>query len=325
MRRSFIRSTLGAALAGALAPARAQDYPTKPVRFLVGFPPGSTTDLVARIVAEGVKKRFGQPFVVENRPGANGMLAAEAVARAEPDGHTILVANTSSITVNPLLYKDLRYDVARDFAPITTVVALPMILMVNTQNPKTGAARTVQELAAAARRHPAGLTYGSGGNGNLLHLAGAQFGALLDLKTTHVPYRGAAPMQTALLANEIDFAFNTLSAMPHLRAGTLRALMVTAAERWPDLPDVPSAVEAGLDAMNLPIWTGLIAPAKTPPRIIAAIGAAVEALRNDPLARDQLQQQGRITTNSPEAFAKQIAAELKINAGVIRQADIRVD
>lgn len=325
MRRTIIKGTLGAAVAAAMPWARAQDYPNKTVKLLVGFPPGSTTDLVARIVAEGLRKRFGQPFIVENRPGANGTLAAEAVARAEPDGLTILVANTSSITVNPLLYKDIRYDVVKDFAPITTVIALPMILMVSTQHPKTGAVRSVKELVAVAKRQPQGLTYGSGGNGNLLHLAGAQLAALTSMNATHVPYRGAAPMQTALLGNEIDFAFNTLSAMPHIRAGTLRALMVTSAERWPDLPDVPSAVEEGLEAMNLPIWTGLIAPARTPPKIIEALGAAVAALRNDPAAREQLERQGRITTTTPEAFVNQIAAELKVNARVIRQADIRID
>lgn len=325
MRRTIIKGSVGAAVAAAIPWAHAQEYPNKPVRLLVGFPPGSTTDLVARIVAEGLRKRFGQPFVVENRPGANGTLAAEAVARAEPDGYTILVANTSSITVNPLLYKDIRYDVVKDFAPITTVVALPMILMVSTNHPKTGGVRTAKELAAVAKRQPQGLTYGSGGNGNLLHLAGAQLATLLNMNATHVPYRGAAPMQTALLGNEIDFAFNTLSAMPQIRAGILRALMVTSSERWPDLPDVPSATEEGLEAMNLPIWTGLIAPARTPQKIIDVFGAAVEGLRNDLVAREQLERQGRITTTTPRAFVSQIASELKTNAAVIKQADIRIE
>ena len=249
MRRAILKGAvgaLGAMVGSTTGSAWAQEYPARPVRLLVGFPPASTTDLVGRIVAEGLRRKFGQPFLVENRPGANGMLAAEAVAKAEPDGYTILVANTSSITVNPLLYANLHYDVVKDFVPVTTVVTLPMILMVNTQNPRTGGVRTVKDLAAVARKQSAPLTYGSGGNGNMLHLAGAQLSELLDMKAKHVPYRGAAPMQTALLANEIDIAFNTLSAMPHIRSGALRPLSVTASGRWPNHPEAPNAVESRL-------------------------------------------------------------------------------
>jgi len=326
MRRSILRTAFAATLvATGMLPAHAADYPERPVRLIAGFAPGSTTDLVGRIVAEGLRAQFGKSFIVENRPGANGMLAAEAVARAEPDGHTLLVANTSSITVNPLIYKNLRYDVAKDFAPITTVIALPMVLMVNTQNPKTADVRSVKDLVALAKSQPGGLTYGSGGNGNLLHLAGAQLSRLLGMPTTHVPYKGAALMQTALLAKEIDFAFDTLAAMPHVRAGTLRPLLVTAADRWPDLPDVPSVSDVGLASLNMPIWTGIIAPAGTPAPIIDALNKAIAALEKDPVAREKLQRQGRISTKSPDAFARQIAEELKENAALVRQADIRAD
>ncbi|MFT3800941.1 MAG: tripartite tricarboxylate transporter substrate binding protein [Burkholderiaceae bacterium] len=325
MRRTLLKGALTLGIALPFGLPRAQDYPARPVRMLVGFPPGSTTDLVARAVADALRRKLGQPFIVENRPGANGMLAAEAGARADPDGHTLLVANTSSITVNPLLYKDLRYDVAKDFAPISTVITAPMILMVNTRHPRTGQVRSLRELAEVARRQSEPLTYGSGGNGNLLHLAGAQLSALLDLKAIHVPYRGAAPMQTALLANEIDFAFNTLSAMPHIRAGTLRPLMVTADERWPDLPDTPSAVDSGLPAMNMPIWTGLLAPTGTPAGVIAMLTAAIADLKNDPASREPLEREGRIRTVTADAFARQIANELRINAEVIKRAHIRID
>jgi tripartite-type tricarboxylate transporter receptor subunit TctC len=326
MRRSIIRAALAAAFAvPSLLPAQPRDYPARPVRLIVGFAPGSTTDLVGRIVADGLRARFGQPFIVENRPGANGMLAAEAVARAEPDGYTLLVANTSSVTVNPLIYKNIRYNVAKDFAPVTTVVSLPMILMVNTQNPRTAGVRTVKDLAALAKTQPGGLTYGSGGNGNLLHLAGAQLSQLLGMTTIHVPYKGASLMETALLAKEIDFAFDTLSAMPHVRAGTLRPLLVTVTERWPDLPEVPNVVEADLKGMNMPIWTGVLAPAGTPAQIVDSLNQAIAALEQDAGAREKLQRQGRISTKSPDAFARQIAEELKENAALVKQADIGVE
>lgn len=308
------------------SPAIAEEqYPAKTVRLLVGYAPGSTTDLVGRIVAEGLRKRLGQPFVVENRTGANGMLAAEAVAKAKPDGYTIFVANSSVINVNPLLYKNIRYDVHKDFLPVTTVVSSPMVLVINSESPVTAEVRRTADLKAAGEKKGKPLTYGSAGNGNLLHLAGAQLAGLTGMDATHVPYRGAALMQTALLGQEIDFSFNTVAGMPHIKAGKFRALMVTAAERWPDLPDVPSAKEEGLDAMVMPIWTGLMVPAGTPAEIISLLRREVAAALEDPELRPQLELQGRITLTTPEEFSAQIRKELDENAKIIKANNIKIE
>lgn len=312
--------------AGAVTAAEtATNYPQAPIKFVVGFSAGSTIDLVARILGDALGTSLKQPVVVENRTGANGMLAARAVAQAAPDGHTILISNSSSITVNPLLYKDIQYDPLKDFAPVSTVVSVPFVLTVNPDNPKIKGADDVKALIELARSKPEALSYGSGGNGNLMHLAGAQLATMAGVSMVHVPYRGAAPMEAALLAREVDLGFDTLSGVPLIKAGKLRALAVSTASRWHDLPDVPALAELGYPDFDISFWVGVLAPAGTPEPIVQRLNSAIASAVKDPKVRERLMQQGAPMTQTPVQFRQKIADELKQNATLIKRADIRVE
>ena len=300
-------------------------YPEAPVRFVVGFSPGRTIDTVARIVGDALAARTGQSVVVENKTGANGMIAARAVAQAKPDGYTILVSNSSSITVNPLLYKDLGYDPLKDFEPVTTVVAVPFVLTINPHNSRMSQVDSVQQLIDLASRNPGTVSYGSAGNGNLMHLAGAQLATMADVQMLHVPYRGAAPMEAGLLANEVDFGFDTLSGVPLIKSGKLKALAVSTQERWHDLPDVPAVAELGYPDFDISFWVGIFAPAGTPPDVVATLNQAIADVAADPAVRKRLAAQGRPATQTPEAFRTKIADELKQNQALIQRANIKID
>ena len=305
--------------------ASAADYPNAPVKFVVGFSPGSTIDTVARIVGEALSARMKQTFVVDNKTGANGMIAARAVAQAKPDGYTILVSNSSSITVNPLLYKDLQYDPLKDFAPVTTVMSVPFILTINAENPRVAGVTDVKSLVALAKRNPNTVSYGSAGNGNLMHLAGAQLAAMSDVQMLHVPYRGAAPMEAGLLSKEVDFGFDTLSGVPLIKAGKLRALAVSSADRWHDLPDVPAVSELGYPGFDISFWVGIFAPAGTPQAVVDRLNREIAAVTQDPDVRARLAAQGNPLTQSPQAFRQKIAEELKQNEALIKRANIKID
>ncbi|MGV2908957.1 Bug family tripartite tricarboxylate transporter substrate binding protein [Achromobacter sp. AGC25] len=305
--------------------ASAADYPNAPVKFVVGFSPGSTIDTVARIVGEALSARMKQTFVVDNKTGANGMIAARAVAQAKPDGYTILVSNSSSITVNPLLYKDLQYDPLKDFAPVTTVMSVPFILTINAENPRVAGVTDVKSLVALAKRNPNTISYGSAGNGNLMHLAGAQLAAMSDVQMLHVPYRGAAPMEAGLLSKEVDFGFDTLSGVPLIKAGKLRALAVSSANRWHDLPDVPAVSELGYPGFDISFWVGIFAPAGTPQAVVDRLNREIAAVTQDPDVRARLAAQGNPLTQSPQAFRQKIAEELKQNEALIKRANIKID
>lgn len=307
------------------AAATAADYPNAPVKFVVGFSPGSTIDIVARIVGDALATRMGQTFVVENRTGANGMIAARMVAQAKPDGYTILVSNSSSITVNPLLYKDLQYHPLKDFEPVTTVVSVPFILTINAENPRVAGVKDVKSLVDLARRNPNTVSYGSAGNGNLMHLAGAQLATMSDVQMLHVPYRGAAPMEAGLLSKEVDFGFDTLSGVPLIKAGKLKALAVSTAQRWHDLPDVPAVAELGYPDFDISFWVGVFAPAGTPPAIVDRLNREIAAAAKDPAVRARLAAQGNPSTQSPKEFRQKIADELKQNETLIKRANIKID
>lgn len=307
------------------ATASAADYPNAPVKFVVGFSPGSTIDIVARIVGDALATRMGQTIVVENRTGANGMIAARMVAQAKPDGYTILVSNSSSITVNPLLYKDLQYHPLKDFEPVTTVVSVPFILTINAENPRVSGVNDVKSLVELARRNPNTVSYGSAGNGNLMHLAGAQLATMSDVQMLHVPYRGAAPMEAGLLSKEVDFGFDTLSGVPLIKAGKLKALAVSTAQRWHDLPDVPAVAELGYPDFDISFWVGVFAPAGTPPAIVDRLNREIAAAAKDPAVRARLAAQGNPSTQSPKEFRQKIADELKQNETLIKRANIKID
>jgi len=305
--------------------AQAQDYPTKPVKMIVSFAPGGPIDLVARIVAAQLTERLGQPFVVENRPGANGAIAAEAVKNSDPDGHTILVSNASMITITPTLVKTLRYDPERDFAPVTRVVASPLVMAVNPDNPLTASVQNVADVVALAKRMPGQLTYGSAGpNGNVTQLAFELFSDLAGIKLVHVPYKGSSEAQAALLGQQVSLIFDTMSAVPHVKAGKMRALAASSMQRIPAFPELQTMNELGYKNFDIGFWSGIFVPKSTPQAVVDKLGQAIMEVSKDPAVRSKLEVHGTIVTSTPEEFRAHIKTETATLAKVIRQANISV-
>lgn len=323
--RKFGALLLGLSVMLGAGSANAEDYPAKPVKLVVGFSPGGTIDVVARIIAESLSTKLGKPFVVENRTGANGMLAAGVVAQAEPDGYTIFVSNSSTITLNPTLFKDLKYNPERDFAPITTVVSVPLILAVDPSNPQAADIKSLPDLIAAAKAKPGKVVYGSAGNGNITHLAFELLSQKAGIKMLHIPYRGAAAAQAAVLAKEVMVVFDTMSAVPLVKAGKLRALAVSSTDRLPALPDVPTVAELGFPGFDVSFWVGFFAPKATPAAIVNLLNKEIVAAANDPAVRARLEPQGTLLTLSPEAFGAKVKKETGELADVVAKANIKAD
>ena len=325
-KRTFLAAAVAALATGMVAmPAAAQGYPNKPIRFVVGFSAGNSIDSVARIIAQHLTTKLGQPVVVDNKTGANGMLAATEVARAQPDGYTVLISNSSTITVNPLLFKKMNYDPKKDFAPVSLMVSVPFILTVNPQKEPIGTAPTLQGMLDLAKAKPGAYSYGSAGVGNLTQLSFELLNGMAGANMTHVAYRGSAPAQVALLGGEVDAAFDNPSAVPKIKAGQLRALAVTSAQRWHDLPDVPAIAEAGYPGFDISFWVGALVPAQTPPSIVTALSDAIATAVQDPAVKARLEQQGNIRMFGPKRFAEQIDKETAQYAEIIRKADIKLD
>lgn len=320
-RRGLIGA--GAAMLAAPRIARADTWPSRPLRLVVGYPAGGATDVCARILAEDFRTRLSQPVVVENRTGANGSLGAAYVAGAT-DGHTLLVSNTSTMTVNHLIYRDARYQPLRDLLPVATITVSPFLLATATTNPRLQGVGTLAELVALARRQPGVLTYGSGGAGNLQHLSMEALTAQLGIRLLHVPYRGAAPAETALVAGEVDLLLQTPTSMPLFRSGTLRAFAATGSERWRDLPDAPTVAEAGFGEFVSTFWNGLVAPANTPAPIIGRLYDLMRQAAEAPEARRLLLGQGEVMVLDPDAFRARIALDIERNAAVIRATGIEM-
>jgi tripartite-type tricarboxylate transporter receptor subunit TctC len=316
-----LTATIGLAVQ---APAVADTFPSKPIRFVVGFSAGSSVDTVARIVAEGLRTKYNWNVVVDNRTGANGQIAAGELQSSQPDGYTMLISNSSTITVNPLIYKKLAYD-ASQFVPVTAVVAVPFILTYNPQNTRLAGVKTLADLIDRARQKPDDLMYGSAGNGNLIHLASALLCSSAKVQMRHVPYRGAAPMQTAVLGREIDVSFDTTSAVPLIKSGNLNALAISAAERWPDLPDVPTVAEQGYPGYDVSFWVGAFLPPKTPTNVVKTFNEAFKAVTEDPKMRTLLSQQGRIMMLTSDQFAEKIKTETERNATIVKDAKIEIE
>jgi tripartite-type tricarboxylate transporter receptor subunit TctC len=325
-KRTFLAAAVAALATGMVAmPAAAQGYPNKPIRFVVGFSAGNSIDSVARIIAQHLTTKLGQPVVVDNKTGANGMLAATEVARAQPDGYTVLISNSSTITVNPLLYKKMSYDPKKDFAPVSLVVSVPFILTVNPQKGPLGTAPTLQDMLNAAKAKPGAYSYGSAGVGNLTQLSFELLNGMAGVNMTHVAYRGSAPAQVALMGGEVDAAFDNPSAVPKIKAGQLRALAVTSAQRWHELPDVPAIAEAGYSGFDISFWVGALVPAQTPAPVVNALSEAIASALQDPAVKARLEQQGNIRMYGPQRFAEQIDKETAQYAEIIRKADIKLD
>jgi tripartite-type tricarboxylate transporter receptor subunit TctC len=325
-----MKARLGALLVGmsamlGVASADAQSYPTKAVKLVVGFAPGGTVDVVARIIGESLGTKLGKPFVIENRTGANGMLAAQMLTQSEPDGHTIFVSNSSTITLNPTLFKDIKYNPERDFAPVATVVSVPLILAVETSNPQTAGIKTLADLVALAKAKPGFVTYGSAGNGNITHLAFELLSQKAGIQMLHVPYRGAAAAQVGALGHEVMVIFDTMSAVQQVQAGKFRALAVSSSERLPALPDVPTVAELGYPGFDVTFWVGFFVPKATPAAIVELLNKEIIAAANDPAVRARLEPQGTILTQTPAAFGAKIQKETKELADVVAKSNIKAE
>ncbi len=323
------RAMLGAIIAasGLALPidAGAQAWPAKPIRIIVGFTPGSSTDSIARSLAEHLRVKLGTPVVVENRPGANGVLAVTEVARAPADGYTLLATNSSSMTVNHQVYKKISYLPERDFAPISMIVSAPFILTINPAGERTSSVNTVADLIALARAKPGQFTYGSGGPGNLAHLGFEMINNRTGIKTTHVPYKSGVSAQLGLMGKEIDMLLDTPVTVVNVKAGKLKALAVTTARRWPDLPDVPTLMESGYAGFDVSFWLGMLAPAQTPPAVVQALYNAIRSARDDPNVMRQLQIQGNVEMTDPQTFSERIRTETTTWGEVIRRENIQLD
>jgi len=301
--------------------AQAQDaYPSKPVRIIVPSAPGGGTDIVARLLGQNLAKTMGQPFVIDNRPGAGNVIGAEAAARAAPDGYTLLMA-PSTIAINHIVKKDLPYDVLRDFAPITQMVSLPNVLVVTASLP----VRSLAEFIALAKQKPGELTFGSAGIGTAPHLAMELLISATGIELRHVPYKGVAPALTDIIAGRVScMTVNALSARRHVEAGTLRSLVVTGSERMRDLPNVPAVAETGYPKAQSFQWFGLLAPARTPAPVIARLQAETARALKTPEMRDRLAIEGADPVGStPAEFAALIRHEMEKWTEVARAANIK--
>jgi len=317
------RRTLALLGVACATPALAQGFPTRGLRIIVPFPPGGSTDLLARRLADKLTASLGQTVLVENRPGAGGTTGADLVAKAPPDGHTLLMGVTGSNAIAASLFPNLPYDPVRSFAPLSRLVSAPLVLVVNPAHP----ARDVAGYIAAARATPGALTYATPGNGTSMHLTGVMFGLAAGVELQHVPYRGSAQAMTDLISGQVQSAFaDILVALPMIRAAQLRALAVTSATRHPLLPEVPTMQEAGLAGFVAASWQGLFAPAGTPAPVLERLHAEVARAMALPEVRDSFAAQGFVVeSTTPAEFGPFIAAEVAKWAAVVRAGNVRVD
>lgn len=317
------RRALGALAAFAVTPALAQSFPARPIRIVVPFPPGGSTDLLARRLAERLTAALGQTVLVENRPGAGGTTGADMVAKSPPDGHTLLLGVTGSNAIAASLFPNLPYDPLRAFAPVSRLVSAPLVLVVNAALP----IRDVPGYVAAARATPGAITYGTPGNGTSMHLTGVMFGLATSTSLQQLPYRGSAQALTDLVAGTLQSAFmDFLVALPQVRAGAIRALAVTAAERHPLMPDVPTMQEAGVAGFEATSWQGLFAPAGTPRAVLERLHAEVARAMAAAEIREAFAAQGfRVESTTPADFSAFVAAEIAKWAGVVRAGNVRAD
>ncbi|WP_373376849.1 tripartite tricarboxylate transporter substrate binding protein [Cupriavidus nantongensis] len=323
---SMAAAALGILATTMAAPAAAQNtgWPNKPIRMIVPFPAGSFTDTVARAISERLTRSLGQPVVVENKAGANGLIGVGEAARAAPDGYTLLVTNSSSITINPQIYKKGTYS-PKDFTPVTLVLEAPFILVTNPDWSQKNAVGSVPELVRYATQHPGKVSYGSAGPGNIAHLSFAMLNSRAKIKTTHIPYKSAAQAQLAVISGELDTAFDTWTALPQIKAGKLKPIAVSASKRMAQLPEVPTLEELGISPFNVTFWIGMLAPAGTPPQIVQKLHSVTQGLLEDSKAKTALGQQGDVVMIDPANFAKRVVKEEENWTAVIQREAITLD
>ena len=310
------------ALASPGAFAQSVTYPSRPITMIVPFPPGGPTDLIARVIALKLGEQMGQTILVDNRAGANGNIGAQLVAKAQADGYTILY-NTSSITLSPALYKNVAYNVQKDFVPVALVAVVPLALVVNPAVP----ANTVAEFIAYAKAHPGKLSYGSAGNGNVTHLAAFQFVQTNGLDATHVPYKGSAPADVDLVGGQIEFMTDTVnSVMGFVRSKSMKMLAVTTAKRMALFPNVPTLAESGMPGFEVGAWQGVMVPAGTSPAVVERLNTEINKALNSPDVRARLAQQGAEPLGStPQEYAAYVKKELARWAGVVKATGVTLD
>lgn len=305
------------------APAAAQQYPSRPVRLVVPFPPGGSTDILGRALAQKLSEAWGQQFVVENRPGAGGSIGADQAAKAAPDGYTLLMAHIGTLAVNPALYPKLPYDPVRDFAPVSLMAIVPNVLVVNPSVP----AKNVTELIAYARANPGKLNYSSGGNGSAAHLAMEYFKLQTQTDIVHVPYKGTAPAVTDLIAGQVSLTMTGAPVvMPQVMAGKLRALGVSSPARLEAFPQVPTIAESGVPGFDATQWYGVVAPAGTPREIVAKLNAEINKVMQTKEMKERLLAEGAIAApDTSDAFATFIQSELKRWGAVVKATGMQAN
>lgn len=318
-RRALALAAIGLFAAAAAPWAQAQAWPSKPVTIVVPFPPGGTTDVLARALAEKLTVSLGQTVIVESKPGAGATLGADYVAKSRPDGHTVLMGAVHH-TIAPAVFKKLPYDLQKDLAPVTTVALVPNVLVVNAANP----ARHVADLVAQAKAQPGRLNYGSNGNGTAQHLIGTQFEQVNGIQIGHIPYKGSGPLVTDLIGGQVTMSFDTVTpVLPHIQSGKLKALAVTTGKRSSALPDVPTLQEAGLKDFDIGTWFGLLAPAATPRYVIARLhGETVKILQSADFRQRMAAIGAEPVGNTPDQMAAQIKADVDKFARLVKDAKV---
>ena len=322
-KRGIHGMAVALACAGLCATAGAQSFPSKPIRLIVPVPPGGGADFVARSYAAHLSKSLGQQIVVDNRGGAAGIIAMDAVAKAPADGYTLIQTNISTISINPFIYDRLPYDAQRDFAPVSITTLNPLLLVIH----PGVAARSVKELIALAKARPGQLAYGSLGSGSIQHLAGHMFGKEAGIALVHVPYKGAAPVTVDLLAAQVQMAFSGVGTVAaHVKSGRVIALAITSARRMDYFSDVPTFQESGMTTMSVSLWNGILAPARTPASIIQRLNAEIRNAAASPELNRVLGTQGTSAVSStPDEFAAFIKAERARYAVIVKDSGARAD
>ena len=303
--------------------ANAQPFPTKPIKILVGFAPGGNTDVVARIVAARMQDLLGQPVIVENKPGAGGVVATEILAKSAPDGYTLLMSSLGPHTVSPFLLKTVGYDPVTDLAPVSNVSVNALMLLVSPSIP----VKSVPELIAYAKANPGKLNYGSSGVGSTTHLSGEVLSSMAGIKLVHIAYKGGPPALAALLAGDVQFMFSNLSdALPQSKGGKLRALAVTTAKRVTQVPDMPTMAEFGMPGFDVAPWNGIVAPGKTPPEIVAKLSETIQRIVREQAFRDKMFEIGSDPIgDTPEQFRATILHDIQRWSKIVKDAGIKAE
>jgi tripartite-type tricarboxylate transporter receptor subunit TctC len=319
LKNAFLTSVMALLFAG---PILAQSFPAKPVRVVVPYPPGGPTDIVARVLFQQVAEATGQQFLIDNRAGAGGNIGAELVAKSPPDGYTVLIGTTAH-AINMSLFKNLNYDIQKDLMPVSLLTQGPLVLVAHPQFP----ASSVKEVIELAKTKPGGLNFASSGNGQSTHLSAELFNSMAGIKMAHVPYKGSAPALTDVMSGQVDVMFDTtLSAMPFVKAGKLKALGLTSAVRSPAAPDVPTIAESGLPGYEVFAWNGVLVPAGTPKAIIQQLNDHIRKAMLLPQVKDKFSAQGfSASWNSPENFGVFLKNEVDKWARTVKASGATLD